>query len=149
MSLLAHKEKAVSESLLDEDLIKIGNYFYDNEFIINLKKGKTESMLFATLQRLRKTGKAFKASYHQKLINFVEEHKYLWNIVDNNLTFSSSFSRSYKKAISLIKFIANTRKSAWQLQHRTSIRQWLCRYWCIETSWNSTWAIRSRIKYHR
>ena len=106
----AHKDKSVIEKLLDEDLIRIGSYFDENELIINLKKGKTESMLFGTPQRLAKTDKMLKVSYRQQLINFVEEYKYLGNIVDKNLTFNNSFNKYYKKATSLIKLLAKTRK---------------------------------------
>ena len=48
------KEKQTIEKLLNEDIEYISNYFYKNQLIINLKKGKTESMIFGTNQRLKK-----------------------------------------------------------------------------------------------
>ena len=58
-----------------------------------------------------KTDKILKVPYRQQLINFVEEYKYLANIVDENLTFNNSFNKYYyKQATSLIKLLAKTRK---------------------------------------
>ena len=57
-------------------------------------------MLFGTPQRLAKIDKMLKVSYRQQLINFVEEYKYLGNIVDKNLTFNNRFKKYYKKALS-------------------------------------------------
>ena len=56
-------------------------------------------MLFGTPQRLAKTDKMLKVSYRQQLINFVEEYKYLGNIVDKNLTFKGE--RTSKKNFEL------------------------------------------------
>ena len=42
------------EKKLSEDLTSLKSWFDKNELIINLKKGKTESMIFGTLKRLNK-----------------------------------------------------------------------------------------------
>ena len=54
------KTKDIAESQLNEDqLVKIimSTYFKTNQLIINLNKGKTETMIFGTSSRLSKCGK--------------------------------------------------------------------------------------------
>ena len=50
-----NKDIAIIENALIKDLAHLANYFDENELIINLKKGKTESMLFCTPKRLSNT----------------------------------------------------------------------------------------------
>ena len=44
----SHEEKGTLELMLTQDMNNIANWLNKNKFIINLKKGKTESMLFGT-----------------------------------------------------------------------------------------------------
>jgi hypothetical protein len=55
--LYADKDAQNIEDALSEDMNLIRDYCYHNELLLNLKKGKTEVMLFGTSQRLRKSGK--------------------------------------------------------------------------------------------
>ena len=45
---VAEKDVSIIESKLNREMEIISNYFRSNELIINLKKGKTEVMLFGT-----------------------------------------------------------------------------------------------------
>ena len=47
------KEKSTIKKLMQEDLELLSRYFDENELVVNLKKGKTESMLVGTQQRLQ------------------------------------------------------------------------------------------------
>ena len=53
-------EKNVEETelLLNDDLKRISSHFQLNQLVINLKKEKTESMVFGTAARLSKSKKA-------------------------------------------------------------------------------------------
>ena len=53
----AGKSKVDIENKLNGDLEKMCMYFRKNQLVINLKKGKTESMIFGTSQKLSKCGK--------------------------------------------------------------------------------------------
>ena len=77
---------------------RIAHYFDDNELIINLKKGKTESMIFGTAKRLKKVNADTEVSYRCQNIGNVEEYKYLGNIC-KNLNFNKSFDSVYKRAL--------------------------------------------------
>ena len=58
-------ESDVSEilKLLNEDLKIVSTFCFGNELILNLKKGKTEAMLFGTTQRLSKAENGVKLFY--------------------------------------------------------------------------------------
>ena len=47
-------EVSIIESHLNQDVNSLATWFHKNELIINLKKGKTEAMLFGTAKRLNK-----------------------------------------------------------------------------------------------
>ena len=59
------------------DLEKLSAYFHLNELVINLKKGKSEIMLFDLSQRLKKVGKFLNVMYEGNKINFVTQCNYL------------------------------------------------------------------------
>ena len=59
------------------DLEKLSAYFHLNELVINLKKGKSEIMLFDLSQRLKKVGKFLNVMYESNKINFVTQCNYL------------------------------------------------------------------------
>ena len=51
----SHNDFHVIENTLNNELNSISEYLRDNELIINLKTGKTESMLFGTSKKLKDT----------------------------------------------------------------------------------------------
>jgi len=65
---------------------------------VNLKKGKTETMIFGTAKRLANIEKFLNVSYRGQVINCDNEYKYLGNKVDSNLNFNNNFQCVYKKA---------------------------------------------------
>ena len=67
------------------DLEKISAYFHLNELVINLKKGKSQVMLFGSSQWLKKEGNHSDVMYEGNKINFVTQYNYLGTIIDNYL----------------------------------------------------------------
>ena len=80
---------------------------------INLKKGKSEVMLFGLSQRLKKGRNLLNVMYEGNKINFVTQYNYLGTIIDtnlnlnenylgtiidNNLNLNENFNRRYKRA---------------------------------------------------
>ena len=96
---LSGKVKEDVERLLNEDLTEISNYFDQNELFVNLKKGKTESMILGTAKRLKTAGNNLNVCYKGQMINNVTEYKYLGNIVDQNLNFNKNLNRSTRKRV--------------------------------------------------
>ena len=85
-----HKYKVVIQNRLIEDP--------KAEVLINLKKGKTETMLFVTAKPLSNIH-GFDITYRGSAINHVTEYKYLGNTIDNILPLSNNFEKSYKKPL--------------------------------------------------
>jgi len=108
--LVADKNVQKIEDALNNDMKSIGQYCSDNELLLNLKKGKTEAMLFGTAQRLKRHGRNLIIIYKNKEINFVTEYVYLGNKIDQNLLLTANFERSYKKASGRLRLLQNVRR---------------------------------------
>ena len=106
---VGHSDAYIIERHLNTDMNSISQYFRENELIINLKKGKTEVMLFGSSKRLKQSGKSLEVVYQGTAINMVTEYKYLGTIVDNYLTLSSNFTRSYKYASNRMRLLQRIR----------------------------------------
>ena len=83
---------------INNDLIRVSEFFERNELIMNLGKGKTESMVFGTAKRLAKIDQPIEFTFRSQIINFVEQYKYLGTTLSNYLNFSLNFENSYKRA---------------------------------------------------
>ena len=105
---LSHESKEKIENDLNQDMQNLLSYFRKNELVINLKKGKTETMLFGTTKRLKTAGE-IDVLYNNQRINFTETYKYLGNIVDDHLNLTENFEKSYKKASSRLRLLESMR----------------------------------------
>ena len=76
---------------------RLQSYLYENELILNLKKGKTESMLFGTSKR-RSKEKSLELTIDEHPINNTTQYCYLGNKLDPGLSLNENFESSYKKA---------------------------------------------------
>ena len=54
------------EDVLNIEMDSTGEYCKENELLLNLKKGKTEAMLFGTSKRISKSGRDLKIQ-HQNI----------------------------------------------------------------------------------
>ena len=106
---LGHKNVNEISKLLNEDLDLISTYFNENELLMNLKKGKTETMLFGTSQRLSKLDSSLELYYRGERVNCIDKYKYLGNVVDPALNLNSDFDQKYKKASSRLRLLTKVR----------------------------------------
>ena len=85
----SHKEKRTLELMLTQDMNNTANWLDKNKLIINMKKGKTESMLFGTGQRFGKENvKPFSVKTRDQSICYSTSYKYLEITLDPMLTLS-------------------------------------------------------------
>lgn len=70
----SNKNSLEIEKTLTSEMVNSFKWLDDNKLLINLKKGKTESILFGTTKR-RLTTAPLKVHYKDKLINAVETYK--------------------------------------------------------------------------
>ena len=76
-------------------MIDLYNYFRQNELIINLKKGKTETMLFGTSKRLSKLP-SLSLTFNGVNITNTNHYKYLGATIDPSLTLNDNFDKLVK-----------------------------------------------------
>ena len=99
---------AVIEKRLNADLNEISNYFKANDLVINLSKGKTESMLFGTAKRIK--DHELKLTMNNTPINTTTTYKYLGVQLDTTLSMASNFELQLKKASSRLRLLASLRQ---------------------------------------
>ena len=109
--LFAGKNVANIEYALSADLKSIGSYCVTNELLLNLKTGKTESKLFGSAQGLSRHGGNLNIIYENTPINFVTEYVYLGNLLDNHMSLTKNFDRSYKKACGRLRLFSYVRSN--------------------------------------
>ena len=107
---ISSKDFHVIETKLSEDLSHVGKWFLENEIIMNMKKGKTECMLFDTSKRLSKTPSALSVNYQQSNINVAITYKYLGVEIDSSLNLNSHFDKSYKKCSGRLRLLSRLRQ---------------------------------------
>ena len=103
------RDKETIEHKLNEDLQRINKYLAENELIPNLKKSKTESLLFGTAKRLSTTEK-LNLQLGDTMINNTESYKYLGTTLDSHLNLDAQFSKTYKKTSTQLKLLSKIRK---------------------------------------
>jgi hypothetical protein len=105
----AHKDVREIEKCLDDEFERTAEYLNTNELILNLNKGKTESLLFGTGKRLNNVKKPFEVKFQSNVINNVGEYKYLGNVVDSTLTLRNDFDKKYRKASNRVQLLQKLR----------------------------------------
>ena len=101
----AGKSAEEIESVLNSELENIFRYFIKNDLIVNLRKGKTEALLFDTRRRLNMLHGKLALKFVPFEINSTDNYKYLGSVIDESLTISENFNRSYKKASSRLRLL--------------------------------------------
>ena len=104
------KSVTAIETALNSDLKAIARYCEENELLLNFKKGKTEAMLLGTAQRMKRHGHELKIVHNNTIVNTVTQYCYLGNVIDQHLTLSGNFDRSYKKTASRLRLLSSVRK---------------------------------------
>ena len=96
------------ESILNREIKNIQNYCYENELILNLKRGKTETMLFGTAKRLAKKN-TIQLQINERPINHTESYCYLGNQLDPTLNLNNNFEKAYKRASGRVNLLRKMR----------------------------------------
>ena len=71
----------------------IADWFDENGLVINLKKGKTESLLFGTSQRIAKQSETLDVMYRGSKILNIKQYKYLSIEIDSTLNLNTHFEQ--------------------------------------------------------
>ena len=93
---------------LNADLSSLDNWFKENNLVINLKKGKTEYVLYGTSQKLKKKSNT-NCNINGYNINETHSYKYLGVTLDNKINLIDHFHKTYKKASGRIRLLKRIR----------------------------------------
>ena len=102
-----HKNVDIIQKTLNGELNNIKDFFMKNELIINLKKGKTESMLFGTARKCNSID--LNVTFDDEPVNKVETYKYLGCWFDSSLSLNQHFDSCYKKTCGRVKLLSKIR----------------------------------------
>lgn len=91
--------------MLNSDLKHVSLFFEKNALVINLKAGKTESMLLGTSKKLQKNRSNLKLFYRNNAICVATKYKYLGTMIDQTLNLSYQFDKMYKQVASKLKLL--------------------------------------------
>ena len=102
------KSAKVVEDVINHEANLAGKWFTDNNLIMNLKKGKTEFVMYGTSQKLSR-----QPSCHIEIggleINQSSNYEYLGVTLDHHLTLQEQINKIYKKASSRLKLLQRIR----------------------------------------
>ena len=90
-----------SESIqkkLNADILEVHNWLTDNDLSLNLKKGKTESMIFGTSIRVKKAT-PLNIQVKGISINQTSSYKYLETHLDSTLALNGYFNSNTKSSV--------------------------------------------------
>ena len=104
------KNKDTVQNNLNVDVTAIHKWLTDNDLSMNLKKGKTESMIFGTSSRLKKTS-PLEIKINETLLNQTTCYKYLGVHLDSSLTMNENFQVKYKKLSSRLRLLSKLRSN--------------------------------------
>lgn len=107
---VAHDNVDRIERILNEEFEMLHSYFRKNELVLNLKHGKTESILFGTANKLAKQQKdSITITMDGIPVHHVEFYTYLGSQLDSKLTLQNNFEKSYKKATGRLNLLEKLR----------------------------------------
>ena len=95
------------EKSLSSDFKAIADWMTENELIVNMKKGKTECMLFGTKQKIKE--KRLDVTYRDQTINNTTVYKYLGVKLDQTLLLNDHLNSTYKKASGRLYLLGRVR----------------------------------------
>ena len=108
----SHKNMNDIQEGLDKDMNAVASWLNQNQLVINLNKGKTESMIFGTSQKLRKEGNSeLTISVGANQIRSMSSYKYIGVQLDPTLSFNQHLNCVLKKAAGKIKVLKKVRSS--------------------------------------
>lgn len=105
---IAEKSCQQIEQHLNDDINLIADWLVENSLIVNLKKTKTECVLFGTHQRTSKS-KSMEIQMNGQKITESQTYEYLGVIMDKGLTLAKHMERIFKKASSRTKLLSRIR----------------------------------------
>ena len=101
------KSFSTIKSNLTEDFARVATSLEENQLIVNLRKEKTECVLFETLQCTR--NKTLDLVHHHRTLSETKSYKYLGVQLDQNLNIKHHTTQTCKKVYSCLQLLKRLR----------------------------------------
>ena len=95
---------------LNEDITEVNRWLNNNDLFLNLKKGKTECILFGTLSRIKKAP-SLNISINSIEVIQTMSYKFLGVHLDSALNLNENFGLKYKKLRSGLRLLSKLRSN--------------------------------------
>ena len=105
----ASKNINAIENMLNEDANLIAKWFDENNLIFNLKKGKTESVIYGTTQKLSRNRESVLININDQPVNQTNSYEYLGVTLDNKLLLREYVDNIYKRMSNRVKQLSQIR----------------------------------------
>ena len=106
----SHKNVSHLETVLNQQVNKIAKWMSENHLILNLKKGKTEFLLFGTAKRLSKESSSpINRKINGEPVNQTKQYSYLGVLLDHHLNFREQVRTVYQRASNRLKLFKRVR----------------------------------------
>lgn len=102
------KEHSTIQDVLNSELDMVTDWLFQNNLILNLKKGKTDFILFGTQQKLRRMDKVV-IVLNRTPVNEAESYEYLGVHLDRYLTLHEHMHKIYKRSLTRVKLLKRIR----------------------------------------
>ena len=106
----AGKTSTEIENILSSELKQIACWFNENNLVINLKKSKTECVLYGTHKKISKST-AFEVKLNGLKIAESTAYKYLGVMIDKSLSYTEHIEKTLKNASSRVKLLSKIDKT--------------------------------------
>ena len=97
------------ESTLNNEVNRVAKWMSDNHLTLNLKKGKTDFILYGTAKRLGKQTYNINVCINGTKVNKATKYKYLGVLLDQHLNLNEQLAATYKKVSSRLKLLKRVR----------------------------------------
>jgi len=91
------KNRDEVQTKLQKDFLSVTKWLDSKDLVINMKKGKTECMLFGTAQKIKNKTLEI-TNNHQHRVHIAKSYKYLGVLLDQTLSLREHIDKTYKKA---------------------------------------------------
>ena len=97
------------ESTLNDEVNRVAKWMSDNHLTLNLKKGKTDFILYGTAKKLGKQTYNINVCINGTKVNKSTKYKYLGVLLDQQLNLHEQLATIYKKVSSRLKLLKRVR----------------------------------------
>ncbi|CAB4041427.1 Hypothetical predicted protein, partial [Paramuricea clavata] len=106
----SHRNISQLETIVNEEVNKIAKWMSENHLTLNLKKGKTEFLLFGSAKRLGKESSSpINIKINGEHLNQTTQYKYLGVLLDHHLTLHEQVRTVYHKTSTRLKLLKRVR----------------------------------------